>query len=270
MFYETGNQKARLDLYLEIPADKILFRKNNKTGKYESSFSFAVTVSNANNEKIINELYVNSPSYKEDEMKIVSNQPKYFLYNYYFEPGNYKLTVKIKDNISGSEYSGSSAVSAKDLQSSGITFSGLMLLSKFKISDNDTKEITPLVSKNIFGLKEFYIFFEIFSGNNDTITKEYEYKIKDEKDELIKEGQFVYLLNPGNNRKTEIISVSKELKKFLPDERDFEFFPSDNLPPDKFKIEITDKSSNEIVAGKEFLYRPGRIQREMYERQRMH
>jgi hypothetical protein len=271
VFYSPDSTNARIDLYIEIPAERILFKKNNRNGKYESSYSVYVTVSNQGNEKKINEAYTYNPSFTEDEMQIVSKQSRFYLYNYYLAPGDYKIEIKIKDNISVSEYSGITNLTVKNLLSSGITYSSLMLLSKYKVSGNGIKEITPLISKNVFGMKEFYVFFEIYSRDSGTVAKEYVYKIKDENDYTVKEGLFAYSVNPGVNQKTETISVLKELKKYFPEESDFEFFPSEKAPPpEKFKIEITDKSGNNIVAVKEFLFRSVKPNPEMFNRQHTH
>jgi hypothetical protein len=270
VFYEPDSLKARLDLYMEIPAEKVLFKKNNNSGKYESSFSISVLITNSLSDKIINESYTKTPSFTEEEMKIVSKKSQFFLYNYYLPPGTYKIQIKLKDNYSNSEYPKSGDFIVKDLNASAITFSDLMLLSKFSISDNGTKEITPLISKNIFGLKEFYIFFEIYSAGKEDVSKDYAYKIIDEKDYVLKEGQFSYLINPGINQKTERLFVLNELKRYLPGQKDFEFFPAENKPVEIFKLEIYDKSNNDTVANKNIYFRSGGPVREMYDRPLMH
>jgi hypothetical protein len=270
VFYEPDSLKARLDVYMEIPAEKVLFKKNNGTGKYESSFSISVVIANSLSDNLINETYTKSPSFTEEEMKTVSKQSQYFLYNYYLKPGTYKIDIKLKDNHTNSEYSKSGNFIVKDLHASVITFSDLMLLSKFIISENGTKEITPLISKNIFGLKEFYVFFEIYSTGKEDVSKDYVYKIIDEKDYVLKEGQFSYLVNPGINQKTERISVLNELKRYLPGQKDFEFFPVENKPEENFKIEIFDKSGSDTLAVKNIYFRTGRPNREMYDRPHMH
>ena len=145
VFYEPDSLKARLDLYIEIPAEKVLFKKNFNSGKYESSFSISVLITNSLSDKIINENYTKAPSFTEEEMKIVSKKSQFFLYNYYLQPGTYKIEIKLKDNYSNSEYPKSGNFIVKDIRASAVTVSDLMLLSKFNISDNGTKEITPLI-----------------------------------------------------------------------------------------------------------------------------
>lgn len=256
VFYEADSLKERLDIYIEIPFENIIFKKNIYSEKYESVISLNISLTNANNEKIISEIYLDSSSYTNEEMIKKSKESKYYFYNFYIEPGNYKTVITVNNNNSKDELKESIDLSVKDFKSKEIIFSDIMILSKYKINENGTKEITPLINRNIFGLKEFFMFFEIYNKTENDVTKEYIYKIKDNKDVIIKEGILKYFLAPGKNQKVENIFVLKELKKYLPEEPDFDFFLYDNEKNIYFILDIIDKSNSEIVASKRLNFIP--------------
>ena len=259
VFYEADSLKARLDLYIEIPIENILYKKNIENKKYESKITLIIGITNSANENILANTYNEFSAYSDEEMMKKSKESQYYFYNYFVEPGNYKIEIKIKDNNSKNEYKKSVNLSVKDFKAQDIIFSDLMILSKYKINEEGTKEITPLINNNIFGLKEFFVFFEIYNNSSNDITKDYVYKLKDNKDVVIKEEVLTYSLSPSKNQKVENIYISKELKKYLPEEPDFDFFLYDNEQNIFFKLEIIDKSNSELVASKKLLFLPKRL-----------
>ncbi|MFA5403791.1 MAG: hypothetical protein WC358_02540 [Ignavibacteria bacterium] len=266
IFYEVDSLKARLDLYIEVPNDNIIFKKDINDEKYKSNISLIINIKNSVNENILTKTYNEYSAYNDKEMIKKSKESRYFFYNYFVEPGNYKIDIIIKDNNSKGEFKKSADLSVKDFNAQEISFSNLMILSKYKINEDGTKEITPLINNNIFGLKEFFVFFEIYNKNNDDITKEYIYKLKDNKDNIVKEDDLTYKLSPNKNQNVENIFLLKELKKYLPEEPDFDFFLYDNDQNIFFKIEIIDKSNNDLVATKKLAFVPKRLISEMHKK----
>jgi|WetSurMetagenome_2_1015567.scaffolds.fasta_scaffold21978_3 hypothetical protein len=270
VFYDTDSSKTRLDLYYKIPVEKIIFIKNEKNDKYESKLIISVILKNANNEQIFNNNYNVSSAFGEEEMKKNSKEAQYYFYNYYLEQGKFKLDIKITDENAKTNYKKSFDLQVKDFSSQKISFSDLMLLSHYRINEDSTKEITPLISNNIFALKEFFIFFEIYNAGGDSVTKEYVYKIKEENDVAIKEDSLTYLLTQHKNPKTIKISLENELKKYVFEESDFEFFPAEKKLFENFKIEIIDKANSEIVASKKLLFYPNKPPQNMHNKLPMH
>lgn len=258
VFFDTDSSKARLDLFIEIPYENINFLKNNSTGKFDFKLTQNITVTDSENRNSFSNTYIDSASYTNDEMIKKSKESHFYVYNYFLEPGKYKIEIKIKDNYSKNEYKKIFDTQVKDFKLSDIAFSDLIILSKYKLNENGTKEITPLISKNIFGLKEFSVFFEIYNSNETELKKDYILKLKDNKDYIIKENELSYLLSPAKNQRVEKLIIMNELKKYMPEKPDFDFFLYDNERDTFFKIEIIDKSNNEIVASKNLSFIPGR------------
>jgi len=229
-----------------------------------------VILKNANNKEIFNNNYNVSSAFGEEEMKKNSKEAQHCFYNYYLEQGKFMLDIKITDENAKTNYKKSFDLQVKDFIGQKISFSDLMLLSHYNINDDGTKEITPLISNNIYALKEFFVFFEIYNRSGDTVAKEYIYRIKDEKDIVIKIDSLAYLLSQNKNPKTIKISLEKELKKYVFEESDFEFFPAEKKLFENFKIEITDKANDEIVASKKLIFFPDRPPQGMQNKPPMH
>ncbi len=258
VFFETDSLNARLDLYIEIPFDNILFKKNFNTEKYETVITVSVIVKDDLKKTVLDNIYYDSLSFTNDQMTVKSKESLYYFYNYPIEPGKYHAYILIKNSNSKEEYKKSLDLFVKDLKSENIMFSDLMILSKYKVNDSGTKEITPLISKNIFGLKEFYAFSEIYNNTNEDITKEYIIRLASGSDKVIKENNVTYTLSPGKNQKIENFLLPREMKKYYPDEPDFDFFLYDNYQNLFFKIEIIDKSNNMSVVNKKLLFLPSK------------
>jgi hypothetical protein len=256
VFFDTDSNKARLDLFIEIPYGNINYKKNPNTGKFDYNILKNINIKNSGDSIIISETYGDSISYSNEEMTKKSGEPQYYFYYYFLEPGNYKIDIKIKDNNSKDEFKKSIDLTVKDFKLQDVTFSNLMILSKYKANGDGIKEITPLINNNIFGLKEFFVFFEIYNNINTELEKEFSYKIKDGKDITIKEGQLKYTLSPSKNQKVENIKIAKEIKDYMPEDQDFDFFLFDDENNKYFKIEIYEKSSNFAIASKDLNFFP--------------
>lgn len=254
VFFETDSLKARLDLYIEIPFENIIFKKNFNTEKYETAITLSVIVKDAMKKTIIDNIYYDSLSFTNDQMTVKSKESLFYFYNYPVEPGKYFADILLKNNNSKEEFKKSLDLAVKDFKSENIMLSDLMILSKFKVNDNGTKEITPLISKNIFSLKEFFAFSEIYNNTGENITKEYILRLTDGFDKVVKENYVSYSLSPGKNQKIENFPLPKEMKKYYADEPDFDFFLYDNEQNLSFKIEIIDKSDNMPVVNKKLLF----------------
>lgn len=266
VFCDSNSLNPRLDLFIEIPYKNIDFKKNINTGKFEFKIIKTIKIINTGNVNVIEKTYEDSAAYSNDEMIKKTKESQYYFYNYIIDPGNYKIDIKIKDKNSKEEHKKSFDFKVKDFKSSEISFSDLLILSKYKINEDGSKEITPLISNNIFGLKEFFVFCEIYNKSNDDIKKEYIYRLKDNNGVTVKEDAFNYNLSPFKNQKIENIFVLKELKKYLPEEPDFDFYLYDNEQNIFFDLDIIDKSSNEIVASKKLTFLPKILISEMHKR----
>jgi len=235
IFYTKDS--SRLDLYIEIPIDNIMLKRNTANNMLESSLELILNINNSNEESVINKSYTELISYKDNELKEEHKNSIYFVRNFSLEAGLYSLNLTIRDNNLNKEYSKITTFLIKDITVRSILFSDIMFLSDYKTNSEGKKEITPLVNNNVFNLKDFYIFFEIYNRIDTSVTKEFTYRISNDKNKIISEGNFTFQLSGYNNKEFEQLSFN-------------------NSEPGKFKLEIIDKSTQEIAASKDFVYFP--------------
>jgi hypothetical protein len=229
VFYEKDSSKGRLDLYIEIPQKNLQFKYNPVSKKYESSFEYFVSISNSN----INGLdysYSETISGTEEEMK-KNTKSVFRVKQYFLSPGIYKLKFVLKDYNSNNEYPENFEFAIKNNEGKNLVFSDIMLLSEYKINTDGKKEITPLISGIIRGLKELFFFFEINNNTDTVINNNYTYVIYDMEEEECGRGIFNCVLNPGLSRIFEKINLKNNISG-------------------NFKINIFDKNSNAMVAQK--------------------
>ncbi len=131
-----------------------------------------------------------------------------------------------------------------------------MVLSKIEVARDGTKEITPLVNSNIFGLKELNAFFEIYNNTDNAITKEYIIRLKDNNDVTINESIFSYQLSPNKNQKFETLFMLNRLEEYFSEDSQTDKGSVENLKSLFFKLEILDKTTGETVAKKKLLFFP--------------
>ena len=236
-FYPDDSNIARLDIYIEVPIPNIIFKRNPASQIFESSLTISINIQDFNEQTLKNKVYNEQTSYTEEEMNNEKDGSLYYLKTFYQNPGISFLNLKVRDNNSGREFSRQDTINVKDKSKQDILFSDIMILSDYKTDSGGKKEITPLVNNNAFNLKDFYIFFEIYNNSDTTISKQYAYKIKNDKDKIISEGSFAYNLSKDKN---------KEFEKL-------DFFSRE---PSKYKIEILDMESGEVMASKQFVFAP--------------
>jgi hypothetical protein len=116
------------------------------------------------------------------------------------------------------------------------------------------------------GLRELFVFFEIYNNTNAEISEEYVIKLKDNKESVVKEYNVSYVLSPGKNQEFESIFILKELKNYLPKEPQYDYYRDESIPDLYFKLEILDKSSNQVVAQKKLSLFPEKLRPRMLNR----
>jgi GWxTD domain-containing protein len=232
VFYSKDQQKARLDVYLEIPLENLQFKKNYSTKMYDASISYTIKVTNSANEIVSNQTITDFVTTTKAEQKKLEESAKFIVQEFYLNPGNYNLEATLSDINTKKEKIKKDQVSIIDFAQRDVSFSDIMLVSNLKV-ENGKKIITPLIEKNIDNLKEVVLFFEVYNSKNQEIVNNYSYKVTDSKEKVLEKGLYTFTLNPGIN-------------KF------FEKIPTENLVFGNYKLEINDNSNGQLIAEKEF------------------
>jgi hypothetical protein len=266
VFYEMDSLHPRLDLNIEIPIENISFQKDYADLTYHSKITISINAKNSAGESVISKIFEETSSYNYKEIKEKSKGSQFYFYNYNVKPGNYKLDVEVKDVYANNEFKKSFDVSVKDFKSGDVTFSDLMMLSKVEVNQDGTKDITPLISNNLLGLKELFTFFEIYNNTNADLPGEYLIKLKDNKESVVKEYTVNYVLSPGKNQEFESLFILKELKNYIPKEPQYDYYRNESMPDLYFMLEIINKSSNQVVAQKKLSLFPDKLRPRMVNR----
>jgi GWxTD domain-containing protein len=236
VFYGKDSTRGRLDLYIEIPLSNLNFSKNQNTGYFEAYVDYTVVIRNSLKEVVVNNTYSESVKSTKEQLKNITENSEFIIKNYLLSPDKYIINFTLRDKNTTKEISKEDTITVRESKNKEIVFSDLMIVSEYKENEKGKKVITPLVNNNIGNLKEFYIFFEIFYRNEIPTSTEFNYKIKDSKDNILADGNFNYLLQQGENKKIEKL-------------------PAGDLVVGEYKLIITNKKSGEVVSQKHFIFR---------------
>jgi hypothetical protein len=258
VFYGTDTSKPRIDLAVEIPFENIFLVKNPSNQTYHSKLIITVTIKDLSGFTAVSETHTEESTFTKSEIKAKSENSQVYFYHYSVDPGEYITDIDVKDGYKEREYKKSCNITVKDNRNESVVLSDLMLLSKFEINPDGTKEITPLISNNISGIKELFVFFEIYNYTENEIIKNYTVKFKDNKGFTLKESNLSYSLLPGKNRKFENILIPADFREILPDEEPLEFNKNGKITPLKFMLEIIDKEYSTVASQKKLFFIPGK------------
>ncbi|MBI5403078.1 MAG: GWxTD domain-containing protein [Ignavibacteriae bacterium] len=236
VFSSKDSTNARLDLYIQLPLENIQFKRNNAADRYDAYIDYIIVIKNSAGHIVYNNTFSETMSNTENEQKKISEKSVYAIKQFFLMPDKYKLNFSLRDKNSQKEYSKDYEFSVKDYTKKKVTFSDVMIVSNYREDASGQKEISPLVNGNVGNLKDFYLFFEIYNSRENLYEGAYTYKILDEKDKTVIEGNYSYFLDSGVNKKVEKLSTN--------------LFIIGN-----YKYQITEKKTNEIVASKDFSYR---------------
>jgi GWxTD domain-containing protein len=236
IFNTRDSLNSRLDLYIELPLENIQFKRNQSTERYDAFIDYFITIKDTREKVIYNNTYSETMSNTENEQKKISERSVFAIKQFFLAPGNYVLNFTLKDKNSQKEYSKNYNIGVKDYERKRINFSDVMLVSSYKEDSDGKKEISPIINGNVGNLKDFYLFFEVYNSSDSLLETAYNYKVIDEKNRNVIEGSYNYFLDSGVNKKIEKLSTSQ--------------FIIGN-----YKLEISDKKTNELVTAKNFSYR---------------
>ncbi len=232
VFYSKEHQKARLDLYIEIPLENLQFKKNYQTKNYDASLNYNVKIVNSAGEVVTNESINDFITTTKAEQKTLDESAKFIVKEFYLNPGIYNLEIALTDINTKHEKVVKKSIDVKDFPIQDISFSDIMLVSNYRHKDGK-KIVTPLVDNNIDNLNELVLFFEVYNSKDQNVVNNYNYKVIDSKDNIVEKGSYYYTLVPGTN-------------KF------FEKIPTKNLVFGKYKYEINDNTTGALLAQREF------------------
>src|SRR5437867_1495215 len=150
-FYSPENTGSRVDIYIEVPFDKLEFKKNKSEdksgGNFSSDIDFTVTVLRKNGEIAFNKAYREVIKTEKTDLEFLSRNSQIMTKNIFLEPAEYTIKVSAREVSSKKYYDLQKLLFVKDFKSLPVSISDVMIVSK--IADVQGKKyITPLASRN--------------------------------------------------------------------------------------------------------------------------
>ncbi len=167
-FYSPDSTTSRLDVYVEFPFEKLDFKRSkDEANIYSSDIDLTIQIKDSYGQDIYNKVYKEKIITPKTETEYLSQNSKIITENYYLTPGHYKLKVSAYEQSTQKSSSNERDITIRDFLSDPITFSDIMILSKYS-EDKNRKNITPDISRNVSYVDTFFLFFFMYKNNTDT------------------------------------------------------------------------------------------------------
>lgn len=166
-FYSPDSTKSRLDLYVEFPFDRLEFQHSKELTAFSSKIDLTIEIRDIEGREIVNKLYKEEVTTQKTEIEYLSRNSKIITKNYFLIPGHYKLKVTTVEQNTKKSSTAERDITIRDYLTEPISISDVMVISKVK-EENNNKNITPNISRNVVDLDSFYIFFIVYKNNEDS------------------------------------------------------------------------------------------------------
>lgn len=168
-FYTPDSTGTRLDVYMEFPLEKLDFRRSkDNTNIFSTSLDISVEIKDSYNQSVVDKVYKEEITTASTETEFLTQNSKIITQNYFLKPGHYKLKVSAYEQSTQKSSKIERDITVRDFLSDPITFSDIMVLSKYS-EDKNRKNITPDISRNVSGLDTFYLFLFVYKNTPDSI-----------------------------------------------------------------------------------------------------
>ena len=219
-FYSPDSTKTRLDVYAEIPFNRVEFKRDKQSNKFISEFDLTLDIKDKDNIPVFNKVYKEEIVTPKTEIEYLAQNSQIITKNIFLQPGEYKIRVSVYEYGTKKYAEKEKTVQIKDFLKDPLSISDVMIVSKLN-EVNARKYITPAVSRNIGMLDTFYLFFFVYR-NSERPSIDVNCKITDSKNEQVF----------SKNESVDVTSGIDILNRM------FVAVPANNFTFGKFKIEI--------------------------------
>ncbi|MGA2669372.1 MAG: GWxTD domain-containing protein [Ignavibacteria bacterium] len=221
-FYSPDSTRSRLDIYIEVPLNKIEFTRSREEGVgFSSKLELSIDITDRTNKTAFSKVYKEEITTEKTDMEYLSQNSKIIIKNIFLNPGDYKLKVTIYEPATKKTATAVKDVVIKDFLGAPITLSDLMIVSKLT-NENGRKLITPDVTRNVSIIDTFYVFFFVYKNSE--------------------QSQINVTCNILDSKKTEVFSTSENLGINQPVDLQNQMLipvPVDKLSYDNYMIDVT-------------------------------
>ncbi len=220
-FYSPDSTKTRLDIYAEVPFNRVEFKRDKETNRFVSEFDLTIDIKDKDNVSVFNKVFKEEIVTPKTDMEYLAQNSQIITKNIFLKPGDYKVKLSMYEQSTKKYSEKERDVKIKDFLTDPLAISDIMIV--FKLDEKSgRKYITPGVSRNVGLLDTFYLFFFVYK-NSEESSISVTCKITDPKNEQV----FIYKENIDITNGLDI-----QNRMLIP-------VSTDKFPAGKFKIEVT-------------------------------
>jgi len=220
-FFSPDSTKTRLDIYAEIPFDKIEFKRDKNSSSFIANEDLTLDIKDNSGISVFNKVYKEEITTPKTDIEYLANNSQIVIKNIFLKPGDYKVKISMFELSTKKHSEQEKNVSIRDFQTDPLSISDIMVVSKLdKVSGRSY--ITPCVSRNVSELNTSYLFFFVYRNS-----------------ELQSINVHCRIIDSQNNQifaREDTLDITKGIDI---ENRLFITVPTANIPIDKFKIEVT-------------------------------
>lgn len=234
-FYSAEGTKSRVDIYVEVPLDKVEF-KRSKTDKsaFITKFDLTIEVKDKNDVVVYSNVSKEEITTLETKQEYLMQNSQILTRNMFLQPGEYKVRVAMYEQNTKNRYEEDKKITVKDYASMPLSISDVMIVSRLS-SETGKKLITPDVARNVGTMDTFYLFYYVYKNPEDKPI-DVNCKIFDgENKEVYTEKQTINFSGGATFQNQIFVKV-----------------PTENLNYGKFTVEISAASGSESAIEKTY------------------
>ncbi len=163
-FFSPDSTRTRLDIYTEIPFDRINFKRDKLSENFVSEFDISIDIKDENNVSAFNKIYKEEITTSKTDIEYLSQNSQIITKNIFLEPGEYRIIVSVYEQSSKNFAERERTVRIRDFLRKPVSISDVMIVSKLN-EINGRKYITPEASRNVGMLDTFYLFFFVYKNS---------------------------------------------------------------------------------------------------------
>lgn len=225
-FFSPDSTKTRLDIYTEVPFNKVEFKRNESSADFESNIDLTISIRDLEDNLVFYKVYKETITTPKTDVEYLANNSQIIIKNIFLKPGDYRIKVSVYEPSTKKYSDKEENIRIRDFLKDPLTISNIMIVSKLN-DVNGRKFITPDVSRNVNELDTCYLFFFVYR-NSESPSVKVNTTIKDSKDNQVFSNEQTIDITNG---------IDIQNRVFIP-------VPTAKLPLDKFKIDVIASSAD--------------------------
>ncbi len=159
---------SRIEVYVQIPYAELSFVKEGE--QYDARYEMVVGVYDENDSPVIERSWMDEIQVSDFGQTTSPQMYRLVQRSLDVKPGNYSLSVRIRDEESGRSSKAKNALLVTDFNEKSLSMSDIMLVKRLS-TEGDRRTIVPNISGRVPGSGEgFFLYFEIYqSGTLDSV-----------------------------------------------------------------------------------------------------